>query len=458
MGKRSREKQERKFLQQTEEKRNFNKSSLEKIYLFIIEWGTYLALFTPLILLRDYFFPFVSPKTIFFRIVVDIIFVAYVLLAVSNPRYRPRINILTASIIVFLGILVLTSFTGINLEKSFWSTFERMTGLLTFFHLFAFFIILTSVFRERKYWERILTVSIIIGVLLSFYVLINDDVSSRSGGTIGNVSFLAAYLLFDIFFALTFFLIKTGAWRIFYGAAFILMSSVLFFAAELPRGGISALFLGIFFLFLSYMVFSRKKLLKRLAPVVLVLVILAGILVSQTSFFKEKMFDIKDLPDESRKIVWQMAFEAWKEKPFLGWGPENFNIPFTKYFDPKLPLTGDIWYDRVHNIVLDTAVASGIIGLLSYLVIFGIAIFKLLRICPKVAEIKNVFLPLGMITVLAVYFIQNIWVFDMISTYMMFFLVLAFVSFLIESGKQETAPEKEIKASRIHFFLGFLLR
>ena len=139
-----------------------NKRNLENIYFRIIEYGTYLALFVPLILSRNYFFPFIVPKTVFFRIVVDIIFIAYILLAVSKPRYRPRINLLTIAIAVFLGVLFLTSVTGVNFERSFWSVFERMTGLLTFFHLFVFYIILTSVFKERKYWERILSVSILV--------------------------------------------------------------------------------------------------------------------------------------------------------------------------------------------------------------------------------------------------------------------------------------------------------
>lgn len=67
MGKKSREKQERRL----EAKKQIEPSSqrlfgLEKIYFSIIEFGTYLVLFTPFIFIRDYFFPFVVPKTIFF--------------------------------------------------------------------------------------------------------------------------------------------------------------------------------------------------------------------------------------------------------------------------------------------------------------------------------------------------------------------------------------------------------
>ena len=457
MGKRAREKRERR-----EETGNqvvvvsARRSGLEKVYFTIIEWGVYLSLFSPLILITGYYFPFVVPKTIFFRIVVDIIFIAYILLAVSNPRYRPKFNALTVSIIVFLGILVLTSFTGINFEKSFWSTFERMTGLLTFFHLFAFFIILTSVFKEKKYWERILTVSILVGIFISFYTLTNENPIARGGGTIGNVSFLASYLLFNIFFAIILFFTKGGGWKIFYGLAFTILLLPMFINVELPRGGIASFFIGIFLLGLGYMIFSGRKLLARLAPVVFLIVILGGIGIAQTDFFKASMFDFREIPGQAREVVWRLSYEGFLAKPWLGWGIENYNVTFLKHFDPEIPLGVDIWYDRAHNIVLDSLVSTGIVGTVSFFAVFAVAIFSLLRLCSKIVEKRNLLFPLGMVTILIAYFVQDIWVFDMISSYMMFFLSLAFISFLI-SPKEEEIGTISVKRSSFTPFIGALL-
>jgi len=460
VGKRSREIKER-WLRPEGRGEAFIKkySNLEKIYFWIIEWGTYLSLFTPLILMKSYFFPYVVPKTVFFRIVVDIVFIAYILLVVSNRKYLPKFNALAVAVAIFIGITVLTSFTGINLGKSFWSTFERMTGLITFLHLFVFFIILISVFRERKYWEKILTVSIIVGVIESFYTLFSSNPSSHGGGTVGNVSFLAAYLLFDIFFAIIMLFVKKGGWRIFYGLALIVTLLPMFFSIELPRGGLGAFFIGIVLLGLGYMIFSGKKLLRILAPIVLVLVVLMGIGASQTHFFKKEFSTniIKEIPGDARLLTWQIGFKSWQEKFLLGWGQENFNIAYNEHFSPKLPQTGDVWYDRVHNVVLDTAVTSGILGLLSYLSIFGIAIFGLLKICPKVNEKRNLFLPLGMVALLMAYFIQDIFVFDMISTYTMFFLSLAFVYFLIQGENPQSLLEKEESKRGAYYLIGILL-
>ena len=432
-------------------------SRLEKIYFSIVEWGTYIALFTPLILFRTYFFPYVSPKTIFFRIIVDIIFIAYILLVVSNRRYLPKFNALTISVTAFIAVLFLTSLTGISFTKSFWSTFERMTGLLTFFHLYAFFIILTSVFRERKYWERIFIVSIIVGVLSSLYALLSEDSTSRSGGTIGNIDFLAFYLSFNIFFAAIFYFIKSNWWRLFHALSFSLMIFTLLSAKEMPRGSLGAIFFGFFLLVLGYMVFSGNRRLKKLAPVLLILTVVAGYGVTQTKIFKEGFVDVnKNVPGRARELVWGIGINGWQERPILGWGLENFNIPFAKYFPPELPLTNDVWYDRVHNIALDIMVQSGIVGLISYLAIFGVAIFSLLKMCPKVVEKRNLFVPLGMTATLLAYFAQNIWVFDMISSYLMFFLSLAFINFLI-SKKEEERPVLPVKKNQLILLLGGFL-
>ncbi len=54
-------------------------NKIEKIYLWAIELGVYVALFTPLVIIKSYFFPYVAPKTLFFRIAIDVIFIIYIL-------------------------------------------------------------------------------------------------------------------------------------------------------------------------------------------------------------------------------------------------------------------------------------------------------------------------------------------------------------------------------------------
>ncbi len=437
-----------------------DKNSLEKIYFKIIEWGTYLVLFTPFIFINDYFFPFVVPKTIFFRIIVDVIFIAFILLATANAKYRPRITPLTVAVFIFLAVLVLTSITGVNFTRSFWSVFERMEGLLTFFHLFAFYIVLTSVFKEKKYWERILSVSILVGIFIAFNALTSTNPATRGGGTLGNSSFFSAYILFNLFFAIIFLVTKKGVWRFFYAAAFIVFICSLFFnPGGFTKGAVVAFIMGLLVLFFGFLLFvlfsSDQKKLKIIVLSLMILFVLGAFGFSQLDFIKEKMDKLwQSSSVQARLVVWNIGWQGWQERFWLGWGLENFNVPFVKHYDPELPLSGDIWYDRVHNIVLDTGINSGIIGLLSYLSVFGVAIFGLLRLLPRISEKKNIIVPLAMVALFLVYFFQNLFVFDMISTHMMFFLSLAFAGFLISSGKEEV---KEKVFPLPSFAAGFLI-
>jgi O-antigen ligase len=422
------------------EKRNRKTSyNLEMICLSIIRWGTYLALFTPLIVHSSFTSPFIVPKTIFFRIIVDIIFIAYILLAIISPRYRPKFNALTLALSLFLGVFILTFFTGISSERLFLGDFLRMTGPLTFLHLFAFFIILISVFKERRDWERILTCSILAGVLFVLYILLSDQFSIKEGGTIGNSSFMGTYLLFDIFFALILFLIKSGKWRIFYGVTFLILLPVLL--ASTARGAIVSFFFGLCLLGFGYLMFFQKRLLRKfiLAGVLFLIILGSASFIFQPKFIKNKINAILETPTlQARFIVWQVSWQSWKERFWLGWGPENSAVPLINNVDPRLILGehgGEFRFDRAHNIILDTGLTSGLLGVLSYLSVFIIAIFWLLRICQKEKAGNNeVILSFGIISLLISYFLQDLLIFDTISSYILLFLTLALVSH-ISRGK-----------------------
>lgn len=437
------------------------KINLETIYLRLIEGAIYVSLFTPLIFVRDFFFPFVSPKTFFFRILIDIIFILFVFLVFTNRKYIPRFkHPLVMAVAVFISFTILTSITGVNFERSFWGNFERGTGILTFLHLFAFFIILTGVFKTRKQWERILTAAVLIGAIESLYVLFFDNLSPQGGGTLGNTSFLTAYLLFPIFFAITLFFVKAKYWKIAYASALVPMLWVLLFPEkELTRGAVGAFFIGVFLMAFFFSLVCQKKFLKRLAFLFLAIVLLAGLGFIKTDIFKEKFAAVtKEVPGESRTVIWGIAWEGIKERPLLGWGQENFNVPFVKYFDPRLPLSMNVWYDRTHNIVLDTLIHGGIVLLLSYLSVFAVAIFGLLKLCPRIRRRQNLFLPLGAATLLITYFLQNLWVFDMIVGYMMFFFALSFVYFLTERRvEKEELLIPKIQPRGIYNFIAPLL-
>ncbi len=133
-----------------------------------------------------------------------------------------------------------------------------------------------------------------------------------------------------------------------------------------------------------------------------------------------------------RFLIWQQAFQAFKAHPFLGWGQEGFTYA-TKYYLPKLwvePL-----HDRTHNIILELLTTAGLIGLISYLVIFKRLLEVLFnKINSNFHQHQKAFLFGGLVF----YCVNNQFVFDNITSYFLLFSAIGFTYF-IESHEQPIA-------------------
>jgi hypothetical protein len=171
-----------------------------EILVNTIRLFSYLILFTPLVLSSKFFFPFVGPKSLYFFAISEIIFFLWLILIFIDARYRPKINPLLVVLSIYLFIFILASIFGVNFSYSFWSKYERMTGILMHLHLFAFFLVLSSTFKEEDF-KKFFGFSIFVAILASWIALANlKNPTMRGGGTIGNESFLGTYLLFNVFF------------------------------------------------------------------------------------------------------------------------------------------------------------------------------------------------------------------------------------------------------------------
>jgi len=453
MGKSSREKRERKLRGEVEPKGEKTEIGTEKILKTIIFWGTILILFTPLILSSKFFFPFVGPKSLYFMGLAEVIFFSWLFLIIFYPKYRPRLNFILLSLILFTAILIIASLFGVDPSYSFWSKFERMTGVLMMLHLLAFFLVVSSVFKEKD-WLKIFSVSIFVGVILSLIALFSKSPSMRGGATIGNDSFLGTYLLFDLFLAL--YLItqarqsrakgedeartsspfkSRGALRIYSSVCFLIMGFELIFGGA--RAASVSFLGGLILLLFLWLALNQKGKLKTLGLSFLALFVIF-IIVFTFFVFQPESFVRKQIIERTfgetfggRFIVWQAAWQGFLEKPLSGWGLENFEFTFAKHYDPCLGTArcgGDVWYDRAHNIIFDTLITSGIIGFLSYLTILVAAFWILWKQYYRKAID---FLTAGIFSsILITYFVQNLTVFDMVSSYMIFFLTLGFIGLI----------------------------
>jgi tetratricopeptide (TPR) repeat protein len=90
------------------------------------------------------------------------------------------------------------------------------------------------------------------------------------------------------------------------------------------------------------------------------------------------------------------------------------------------------WFDRTHNIVLDWLIAGGLLGFLSYLAIFFSLLFTLFKKSNFSKSEKAVFFG-----ALVAYGFHNLFVFDQIGSYILFFSMLAF----IHSNSETLSPD-----------------
>lgn len=411
--------------------------------------GIFLMPFLVLVVLSSLFFPFITGKNFLFRIIVEIIFGCWVVLAIYDKKYRPKKSFILYFLLAFVAGMVLSTIFGANPYKSFWSNYERMEGLVTFLHLLGYFLVASSMLNTEKLWRLFLNTTIVSSVIVSFYGLLQlagaADIHQggvRLDASLGNAAYLAIYAVFHIFLAMVLFVRELSGLRWLYAALAVLETFILYYTAT--RGAILGFIGGILLAGAVLVLLSDQKKIKVVGSGVLaaILVVVGIFWLARNSSFvtsspvlsRFSTISTSEITTQSRLVIWRMAYEGFKEKPALGWGPENFNLVFNKYFQPIL-YRQEPWFDRAHNVFFDRLTSGGVAGLVTYLGLFASTAFYLLFRRKELgfsAQESALFTAM-----LAAYFAHNIFVFDNLISLIMFFSVLAYLQSRLDIN---TAP------------------
>ncbi|TSC67135.1 MAG: Lipid A core--O-antigen ligase-like protein [Parcubacteria group bacterium Gr01-1014_72] len=514
----------------------------------ILRYGIFACLFAvpfiPLIVSDGLFFPFISGKNFAFRILTEIAFALWVLLALRDPSVRPRRSYILWCLGAFLAIVGVADLMSESPYKSFWSNFERMEGFIGFIHLFFYFLVLSSLLQGERIWSRFWHVSI--GVLLAsdLYALLQlaKELNINQGGvrvdaTFGNAIYFAGYLVFNIFLLgflwyrrrlhpLKDILLSVGIgfglfsmyylYRLLYFwsicaagdvemaspsrgiyecaekggesithprlrtalyAGIGLLSFYIFFYTG-TRGAVLALVGGVLLLGVLLLSFGRLNKKMRIAGGAAVAIFLIAI---------GTFFTVRDIPAvrahkifgrfasisldnddvRARFYVWNMAWQGFKERPVLGWGQESFNYVFNKYYDPKMH-SREQWFDRTHNIFLDWLISAGVLGLLAYLSLFAVLLYYVWRsreTSPVRSGASNgasedergvsIGEKIIFTAFLGAYFLHNVFVFDNLISYILFFSLLAYIHGRVGvSGAKVKRVGENVPATGLPFLYG----
>ncbi len=415
----------------------------------IVVWLAYAAFLTPLIFRPEVFiFPFVFPKLIWFRSVTLLLVGCYALLLATDwKKYVPKLNWITGSVLLFALSWIISTYVGVDAYRSIWDGHERMLGLFTFLHYIIFFFVLSATVKNPKDWRNLARVFLGIGITTLLIAVIQhfdpnflyNNGGIRVTGTLGNPIYLGAFAFFICCLGTWLALSATEKWeKIFgYSAVFLGLLGIIYSESRGPFLGFVA---SILVFATVYGLGTKKKLVRQMVIGVYAFLILGTglIFVFRASNFVVSLPIIgrlatistagNSLATNTRVMAWEIAIEGFKEKPLFGWGPNNYLYVFNAHYRPEFLQFGgwgETWFDNAHNIILNTLAVQGIFGLVVYLLIFGAAIWALLK-AYREKRTDITFLAFGLAFLIG-HLVQNIFVFENATSYLYFFFILAMI-------------------------------
>lgn len=350
---------------------------------------------------------------------------------------------LNIPILLFLISQTISTFISIDPHTSFFGYYSRLNGgLLCFLDFSVLYFILPN-YLNSKFKNQFINTVLLSGIFISFYGIAQhfgidknlwvQDVQSRVFSTLGQPNWLAAFLVIIIPLSLHK-SIESFSQKKYFLSIFYNLSSTIYYLALLftkSKSGIIACIFSIFiyFIFKIFSDIKTKVLSKNLKTYSLFLIlILLSLLVSNP--IKDKLFftspkqskdgsninqqsNLNITPSEDiRKIVWQGAFDLWKQYPIFGTGVETFAYSYywTRPIEHNLTSEWEFLYNKAHNEYLNFLATTGTIGFVTYL-------FLIITILIKTFKDKPIFC-----SILAL-LITNLVGFSVVTTSLLLFLL-----------------------------------
>lgn len=335
----------------------------------------FLILFTlavlPLLHVLSHYNPYEFPKFVFF---LGSVFFCVMLSLFTRPlkhtQTRSKKGTLFFLVTLFILVSFVTNLTGLDPFTSFVGSTWRYQGFLLLAACFFLFL-LTRLLIEQFGLKKIVSLSAIfltgsVGIITiyalvqaySYYILHNAIVPTYHGrivATLGNPNFLGGYLATLLPFIL-FQNNRTSRLLIAFRAILSVGIVITIFFTQSRAAFLAVIVLGIVFL---YRLFKRLSIPQK---IILSFGIFLCIGVFTLKFQTVSSILTRGSFWDNRVIIWKYGVQAFLKSPFLGYGQENFEL----ILPPELFMKAD----NAHNIFLETAISSGIAGVLLFLGIF----------------------------------------------------------------------------------------
>jgi len=408
----------------------------------------------PLMMAHSSFFPYISGKVLYLRLLIMIVSIWFFITLVEKKTFQEQMsarmsllckNPIFVCLSVFYFIFTVSAFFAVNRTWAFQGSVERGEGVIGMLFFYGFFLFSLLLFQKKE-WINFFKVSLVLSVLLFIHAIIEaKNGVDRSASFTGHPTYLAAYFIFVIFMAFLVWLHTKRLERFweFFSIAAMPMSLVGILFTK-TRGALVGLAAGFLVTVIYLAIFGGSIKWKQFNLRHLSLVFLAAFFLFSGLFFVTRqhpfwqtipglnrvaVMSLRDQTTQSRILTANVALrsvdprEGNMDKLFLGWGPDNFSIAWNKFYDPRIYVNDPTTLDRAHNKVLDTLVMNGIFGLIFYVLVWFFS-FKAIWKGNEITY-RSPLLFFGVS-----YFVQNLFVFDSVVTYIPFFAFLSFLIFL----------------------------
>ncbi|HXK40910.1 MAG TPA: O-antigen ligase family protein [Candidatus Paceibacterota bacterium] len=421
-----------------------------------------LLAFTPLVVANSFLYPYVNGKVLFIRTVITIVLVLFSF-KLFNRNFRREVSEksrilfkskLFLAVMAYFSIFTLSAVFAFDKIRAFAGMPERGEGFIGIFFFVAAFIIFLLLF-DKKHWQWFFRIILAAGLILFIHQLsyVLKDVYNPIS-LIGNRSFFAIYFLFVLFCAVIVWqnsqMLRDRFWLYFSGLM-VPLSIIAIFMTD-KKGPLASLSAGLF-VFLIYLIIRQKGSRKLILTGLIFMLIFGGLFFATRSVeVWQKIPGLRRVAKASfldQTISARMASAGISldavnpatngfNRLLLGWGWDNYHIAWYKNYNPEFYTYESEPFDRSHNKLLDVLVMNGILGLLAYLSIWFLFFRQLFR---KPAENSDGLIEAALLFFGVAYFVQNLYTFDQISTYISFFVLLAFSIFYFNPVRGKTPPE-----------------
>ena len=357
---------------------------------------------------------------------------------------------------IFFGISITTSaLIGLNPQFSFFGSLIDGTGVnLILSAIIIAMIGATMIKRNQSLLPVYLWISLGTSVVVAFGSYFQNLYPSSTGGsTFGNTSYMAAYLLINICFAVALFLRSNSRRKKVLASIFgiIILFAPTFFNRGIYTGSVklSEVFqnplliagtsngatialtvTSLIIIGLLLVINSNKKYIKFIGGGMVGIAVIGFLgfwTLFQTPGNKLNEFFIERKSD-NRMIFWDIARQGISEKPLFGWGENNYAYVFQEKFTRKF-FTKDsmveLWTNNPHNMALEIKMEQGYVGFALYISIIVITLIFAVRESLKNKEKSLILIPLS--GALIGYYIQNLFIFDTPGTIFIFWILIAMI-------------------------------